>query len=81
MTQKIRLRALLYIPTDWIFPSTLNKCWASLIMIKYALSQVLEYHPAPWDKCLTVGNLQIKREKAGVASIGTQDLPCLSGED
>ena len=51
-------------------------------MIKYAsfLSQVLEYHPAPWDMWLKVGNLQIGRHSAGVASIGTQDLPCLSGE-
>ena len=49
-------------------------------MIKYALSQVLEYHPAPWDMWLKVGNLQIERGYAGAASIGTQDLPCLSGE-
>ena len=49
-------------------------------MIKYALSQVLEYHPAPWDMWLKVGNLQIERGYAGVVSIGTQYLPCLSGE-
>ena len=50
-------------------------------MTKYAsfLFQVLEYHPA-WDKWLKVGNLQIRRDSAGVASIGTQYLPCLSGE-
>ena len=51
-------------------------------MTKYAsfLFQVLEYHPAPWDKWLKVGNIQIRRGSAGVASIGTQYLPCLSGE-
>ena len=50
-------------------------------MTKYAsfLFQVHEYHPA-WDKWLKVGNIQIERGMTGVASIGPQYLPCLSGE-
>jgi len=44
-------------------------------------SEVLEYHPEPWDQWLNVGNLQA--ESGGhnaVVSIGPQQLACLSTE-
>ena len=43
--------------------------------------QVLEYHPAPWDQWVTVGNIQASRYNHAVLSIGPQQLPCLAGDD
>ena len=40
--------------------------------------QVLEYHPEPWDQWLLVGKLN--RYYPEGLTIGTQQLPCLSGK-
>ena len=41
---------------------------------------MLEYHPAPWDQWVTVGNIQVPRAGHAVLSIGPQQLPCLAGD-
>ena len=41
---------------------------------------MLEYHPAPWDQWVTVGNIQVERASHAVLSIGPQQLPCLAGD-
>ena len=41
---------------------------------------MLEYHPAPWDQWVTVGNIQVARRYHAVLSIGPQQLPCLAGD-
>ena len=43
--------------------------------------QVLEYHTEPWDQWVNIGYLQVAREHYGVLSIGTEQLPCFSGEN
>ena len=45
------------------------------------LLQVLEYHPEPWDQWVTVGSLEVGRNRHAVLSIGVEHLPCLSGKD
>ena len=40
---------------------------------------MLQYHPAPWDQWVTLGNIQVVRENQAVLSIGPQQLPCLAG--
>ena len=42
--------------------------------------QVLEYHPQPWDQWLTIGYLRQARGYHATLSIGSEHLPCLSGE-
>ena len=41
---------------------------------------MLEYHPAPWDQWVTVGNIQVGRNHHAVLSVGPQQLPCLAGD-
>ena len=44
-------------------------------------SQVLEYHPQPWNQWVQVGDLQQERGYHATLSIGVEQLPCLlSGE-
>jgi len=43
-------------------------------------SEVLEYHPQPWNQWVTVGNLQAARLYHAALSVGPQLLPCLSSE-
>ena len=40
---------------------------------------MLEYHPAPWDQWVTVGNIQVARVGHAVLSVGPKQLPCLAG--
>ena len=42
---------------------------------------MLEYRPDPWNQWVHIGDLDIERTGHGVVSIGTQRLPCLSGEN
>ena len=41
-------------------------------------SEVLQYHPEPWDRWVVVGDLRRKRHGHAALSIGTQELPCFS---
>ena len=50
-----------------------NNVWYSLVR------QVFEYHPAPWDKWMTIGYLQKARGVDAFLSIGPEQLSCLSG--
>ena len=43
-------------------------------------SQVLEYHPQPWNQWVKVGDLVEARRSHAILSIGVEQLPCLSGE-
>ena len=40
--------------------------------------QVFEYHPAPWDQWVTVGNILVARQHETILTVGPQELPCLS---
>ena len=55
-------------------PNTKNHM--NQFMCKY--SQVLEYRPGT-NEWVDIGNLQISRYLQGVAAIGIQQLPCLTG--
>ena len=37
---------------------------------------MLEYHPAPWDQWVTVGDIRVARSNHAVLSLGPQQLPC-----
>ena len=37
---------------------------------------MLEYHPAPWDQWVTVGDILVARNDHAVLSLGPQQLPC-----
>jgi len=43
-------------------------------------SEVLEYHPEPWDQWVTVGNILVGRYEHAVLSVGPQQLPCLAAQ-
>ena len=40
--------------------------------------QVFEYHPAPWDQWVTVGNILGPKYHHAILTVGPQELPCLS---
>merc|ERR1712025_400539 len=41
-------------------------------------TEVLEYHPEPWNQWILVGNIQIARYSHATLSIGSEQLSCLS---
>ena len=41
-------------------------------------SEVLEYHPQPWNQWLTIGRIQQERYDHAVLSVGSEQLPCLT---
>ena len=46
-----------------------------------ARSEVLEYHPDPAKEWVKAGDLQQARVRHAALSIGSQELPCLPGEN
>jgi len=43
-------------------------------------SEVFEYHSEPWNRWLSIGNIQVGRYEHTALSIGPQQLPCSSSD-